>query len=66
MSRVEKVEAEIQEMTADELAAFRQWFAAFDADAWDLQIESDARAGKLVELAVRALESHKKGLSTKL
>ena len=53
-------------MTADELAAFRQWFATFDADAWDGQIETDVRAGKLEDLAARALADHKAGLSTKL
>jgi hypothetical protein len=37
-----------------ELRAFPNWFAEFDADAWDQQIESDAKRGKLHELAERA------------
>ena len=51
MSRVEKVEREIQAFSAEELAAFRQWFATFDAEAWDRQFEADAKAGRLDALA---------------
>jgi hypothetical protein len=39
MSRVEKVESQISELSSAELAAFREWFAEFDASAWDRQFE---------------------------
>jgi len=29
------------------LAAFRDWFLEFDADAWDQQFATDVKAGKL-------------------
>lgn len=59
MSRVENLEEQVKELNAEELRAFREWFAEFDADAWDRQIESDARSGKLDELAARALRDYK-------
>ena len=54
MSRVERIEGEVQNLSAEELKAFRDWFARFDAAAWDEQIEADARNGKLGSLAKRA------------
>lgn len=66
MTKVEKVEREIQSLSPEELAAFRQWFTAFDAEIWDRQIEADAKAGRLDALAERALRDHAAGKSTKL
>jgi hypothetical protein len=50
----------------EELAAFRNWFTAFDAEVWDRQLEADVAAGKLGDLAARALRDHAAGRSTKL
>jgi hypothetical protein len=50
----------------DELKGFRDWFARFDAEAWDDQIEADAKNGKLRSLAERALRDHESGRSTVL
>jgi hypothetical protein len=47
MSRLESVENEVKQHTPEELRAFRDWFAEFDANLWDRQLESDARKGKL-------------------
>jgi hypothetical protein len=66
MSRVERIEGEIQNLNAEELKAFRDWFARFDAAAWDEQIEADAANGRLDSLAERALKDHKTGRSTVL
>jgi hypothetical protein len=66
MSRVEQIETEIQQMSADELAAFRAWFEQFDADQWDRQFEADATSGKLDALADRALRSLDNGETTPL
>lgn len=65
MSRIEKIEAEIQDMSPEERAAFRAWFAEFDADEWDRQFEADVEAGKLDALADSALRDHAAGLTTK-
>ena len=66
MSKVDKVEREVQSLSPEELAAFREWFAAFDAEAWDRQFETDAEAGRHDTLAKRALREHAAGKSTKL
>jgi hypothetical protein len=47
MSTVEKVEAALRQMTAEELVAFRAWYAEFDAQVWDRQRESESASGKL-------------------
>ena len=66
MSRIEQIERQIQQLTAEELAALRDWFATFDAEAWDRQMEADARDGKLDRLAEAALGDHAAGRSTEL
>lgn len=66
MSRVEKIEHDVRSLSAEELRAFRDWFARFDAGAWDAQIEADAQNGRLKALADRALKDHNSGKSTVL
>jgi hypothetical protein len=66
MSRLEKIENQIKELSRDELTALREWFADFDADGWDRQMEADINAGRLDSLAERALRDHEAGRSTKL
>lgn len=66
MARVEDIERQLRELSAEERAEFREWFARFDADDRDRQIEADAEAGRLDELADRALRAHAAGQSTKL
>lgn len=64
MGRLKDLEHQVKELSADELAAFRQWFAAFDAEAWDQEFEADVAAGKLERAAVQALRDHAAGRST--
>jgi hypothetical protein len=66
MSKVELIEQQIEKLSPAELAAFRRWYAAFDAEAWDLQFEANVKAGKLDVLADKALHSHAAGKSTKI
>ena len=66
MSKLEQVESQIEELSPQELAAFREWFAEYDAEQWDRQFEADAKAGKLDAIAARALRDHAAGRSTKL
>ncbi len=63
---MESIESQIQELSPEELATLREWFASFDAEAWDRQFEADVKAGKLDALAERALRDHLAGRSTKL
>jgi len=55
MSRVEEIEEHVRDLHPEELAAFREWFAGFDAEVWDRQFEDDVIAGKLDGIAERAL-----------
>ena len=66
MSKVENLEKQIQQLSPEELAEFRRWYAEFDADLWDRQFELDAKSGKLDALAEKALRAHAAGQSTKL
>ena len=61
MTRVEKLESEVATLSPEELSRFRTWFAEFDAEAWDRQIETDARSGKLDHLADQAIQDYKAG-----
>ena len=55
MSTVQEIEDAVRQLTADQRAAFRAWFAEFDAQHWDRKIESDVAAGKLDWLIEEAL-----------
>ena len=66
MDKIEKIGREIQCLSPSELAAFRKWFRDFDAEAWDRQIEEDARKGKLDKLADEAVAAHRAGKTKEL
>ena len=61
MTKIEQLEGEIMTLSRSELTAFRDWFQSYLADEWDRQIEVDAKAGKLDQLASQALAEHKAG-----
>jgi hypothetical protein len=64
MSKVERIEQEVQALSPEELAQFRAWFLEHDWAIWDRQIERDAAAGRLDDLAAKALRDHEAGKST--
>lgn len=66
MSRLENLEGEVKNLSMAELKAFREWFASFDAETWDSQLEADSKSGKLRSLAGRALRDHEAGRSSRL
>lgn len=53
MSGFEDIQSQVGRLSLDELREFRAWFADLDAEAWDRQIEADAKSGKLREAAQR-------------
>jgi hypothetical protein len=63
MENVKSIEKAIQALP---LAEFRDWFAAFDAAAWDRQLEQDAAAGKLDDLAAEASTDFRSGSAREL
>lgn len=63
MSKVEAIEEQIERLSPDELAAFRRWYASFDAETWDRQLEADVKAGRLDAIAEKVLCDHTSGQS---
>ncbi len=66
MSKVKDLGTQIQQLSPEELKAFREWFTKFDADNWDQEFAGDVKAGKIDAMANRALRDHQGGRSTKL
>jgi len=66
MGAVEKLELLVKSLSPEELAKFREWFAEFDAQIWDRQIEADAAAGKLDRLIEESMAEHRANKSRPL
>ena len=66
MKKIDEIEHRIRDLSTEELARFREWFAEFDSAVWDSQIEADVRAGQLDSLADEALADHAAGRSRRL
>ena len=66
MGAVEKLELLVKSLSREELAKFREWFAEFDAQIWDRQIETDAAAGKLDRLIDESMADHRNNKSRPL
>lgn len=66
MKTLREVEEAVRRLPGEELAAFRAWFAEYDAEAWDRQIDEDVRAGRLDSLADEALRESRAGRATDL
>jgi len=58
MSKVERIEHDVQNLSPDELADFRKWFTSYDSAKWDVRLERDIQAGKLDSLRNEALAEH--------
>ena len=66
MTTLEEIEKVVTKLTPEQLAKFRAWFEDFQEQAFDEQIERDAKAGKLDRLAEEALRAHREGRSREL
>ncbi|MEH2413749.1 hypothetical protein [Nostoc sp.] len=66
ISTLHDIECAVSQLSPEELAAFRVWFAKFDADLWDQQFETDVAAGRLDALAEKALQDLRAGNCTEL
>jgi hypothetical protein len=64
MSTVEELEAAVKRLSPEERAAFRAWYAEFDAIDWDRQLEADVAAGRLDWLIAEAIADREAGRCT--
>jgi hypothetical protein len=64
MSTIQQLENGVRQLSAEELAAFRAWFAEFDAEQWDRQFEADVSAGRLDWLVEEARRDLREGRCT--
>ena len=65
-SNVEEIERAVSQLSDEDLAQFRTWFAEFDAANWDRQFEADVATGSLDKLAEKALKNLRQGNCTNL
>ena len=54
METLREIQEAVKLLTEHDLAQFREWFGEFEAALWDVQIETDLRAGRLDRLAEEA------------
>lgn len=66
MTRLDRIEKEIAELSAREFEDFRAWFEAFDAKRWDREFEHYVESGALDALADKAIAEHRAGRSKPL
>jgi len=61
MSLVKELEQAVRRLSREDLIAFRHWFAEFDQQMWDGELEQDVAAGRLDHLADEALDELRQG-----
>ena len=66
MGPVQDIKEAVRQLSPEDLAAFRAWFAEFDAGVWDQEFEEDVAAGRLDRLADEALRELREGRCTDL
>lgn len=54
MTKLQMIEREIEALSPEELKSLGAWFDELRAQAWDDQMERDAKSGKLDKLFARA------------
>ena len=65
-TNLQEIERAVSQLSGEDLAKFRTWFAEFDAADWDRQFEADVAEGRLDALAEKALKDLGKGHCTGL
>ena len=61
MDTAQELRLAVSQLSADELARFREWFDRYDAEVWDRQFEEDAKSGKLNQYAEQAIADFRSG-----
>ncbi|MGH8001245.1 MAG: hypothetical protein ACREPR_17930 [Brasilonema sp.] len=66
INTLQEIERAVSQLSSEELAAFRAWFAKYNAAIWDQQFEADVEADRLDALAEKALQHLREGRCTDL
>jgi hypothetical protein len=66
MTTLNEIEQAVQSLPPEQLAAFRDWFARYEAQRWDEDFESDVKAGRLDSLAEQAIKDLQNGNCSEL
>lgn len=66
MTTVKEIKKAVEHLPPEGLSQFRKWFEAFEAAAWDQQVEADAKAGRLDMLVNEARSEYKTGDTSSL
>ena len=61
MSKVQRIQTEIESLSDEEYSKLRKWFSERDWAKWDRQIDEDSGSGKLDFLIKEALDEKSKG-----
>jgi hypothetical protein len=61
MTTIEDIEKAVTKLSPEELAEFRAWLDEYLEQAFDEQIERDAKSGKLDKLIAKARENQRAG-----
>lgn len=61
MSTVREIEEAVRQLSPEQRAAFRAWFAEFDAEEWDRRLEADVSVGRLDWLVEEARQDRSAG-----
>ncbi len=64
MTTVQEIKDAVSDLSPENLAAFRAWFAEFDAMLWDRQLETDVASGRVDRLGDEALQDLREGRCT--
>jgi hypothetical protein len=63
MSTLEQIEAAIEQLPREDFFRLHEWIQDRFDDAWDKQIEEDARSGRLDSVTQEALTEYRTGQS---
>jgi hypothetical protein len=63
---IEELEEAVCSLKPEEYDSFRVWFADYDMNLWDKQIEKDSKSGRLDSMIHKALEDYNAGRATDL
>jgi hypothetical protein len=61
MTTIAEITGAVKRLPKKDLVRFRKWFAEYDAQVWDRQLEADVAAGRLETLVREAKRDHRAG-----